>query len=225
VRNFVLTVTATLTTLQAFDDLSEQDVPRWEVSFDDVNLATLGDSVRIALRQQSVDGGDDAIGLFDSVYAAVTRDDTMPGDFNGDGVLTALDIDQLSAAVRGAADPAEFDLNGDAQVDQTDRQYWVDDLKRTWFGDANLDGEFNSSDFVDVFQMGHYEDNLPLNSGWAEGDWNGDADFDTSDFVTAFQAGGFEQGPRAAVSAVPEPNCWIVGMPSGLLLVAARRRR
>ena len=27
----------------------------------------------------------------------------------------------------------------------------------TWFGDADLNGEFNSSDFVQAFQVGKYE--------------------------------------------------------------------
>jgi hypothetical protein len=37
-----------------------------------------------------------------------------------------------------------FDVNGDAGVDQQDLHIWVKDLKSTWFGDANLDGEFNA---------------------------------------------------------------------------------
>ena len=80
----------------------------------------------------------------------------------------------------------------------------------TFFGDANLDGEFNSLDLVMVVQAGEYEDDIALNSTWSTGDWNGDRDFDSGDFVTAFQDGGFEFGPRQRVTSVPEsvPAFW-----------------
>ena len=68
-------------------------------------------------------------------------------------------------------------------------------------GDANLDGEFNSTDLVRVFQAGEYEDAIESNSAWSDGDWNGDGEFDTSDLVVAFQAGYFEQGPPAVAAA------------------------
>lgn len=127
------------------------------------------------------------------------------GDFNGNGQLDTADIDQLDVAIRGGSHPAKFDLNGDAKVDGADQRVWVIDLKKTYFGDSNLDGEFNSGDFVNVFQRGEFEDNIAGNSSWEDGDWNSDGDFTSGDFVTAFQDGGFEAGPRAAVAAVPEP--------------------
>ena len=43
-------------------------------------------------------------------------------------------------------------------------------------------------------------------ASWGSGDWNGDGDFTSDDIVTALADGGYEQGPRAAVAAVPEPN-------------------
>jgi hypothetical protein len=149
----------------------------------------------------------------------------MPGDFNGNGFLDAADIDQLSASIRGATTDLSFDLTADGAVDGLDRQHWIVTLKNTWVGDSNLDGEFNSSDFVQVFQRGEYEDATSGNSTWEDGDWNGDGDFNSGDFVTAFQGGGFEVGPRAAaaVAAVPEPSTITL-----LLLaipIAARIRR
>ena len=77
----------------------------------------------------------------------------------------------------------------------------------TYVGDSNLDGEFNSTDFVVVFTANEYEDGIPNNSGWAEGDWNGDGDFDSSDFVAAFTDGGYEMGIRPA-AVVPEPSTY-----------------
>ena len=128
------------------------------------------------------------------------------GDFNGNGTLDAQDIDILSAEAASGANNSAFDLNTDGQVNAEDRRVWVEDLKRTYFGDANLDGQFNSADFVSVFQGGQYEDAIADNSSWSTGDWNGDKDFDSNDFVLAFQAGGYEKGPRMAVRSVPEPG-------------------
>ena len=89
--------------------------------------------------------------------------------------------------------PSADDVSADSLVNQSDRSVWVEDLKSTYFGDANLDGEFNSTDFVTVFIAGEYEDGVDGNSVWETGDWNGDGDFNTTDFVLAFQSGGYEQ--------------------------------
>ncbi|MDG2381914.1 MAG: PEP-CTERM sorting domain-containing protein [Pirellulaceae bacterium] len=144
------------------------------------------------------------------------------GDFNGDGQLDAMDIDLLSAEVRFGNNPASFDLTADGRVDSKDRIEWVEVVANTYFGDSNLDGEFNSSDFVAVFAAGEYEDNVDDNSSWSTGDWNGDTEFDSSDFVTAFTAGGYEVGAR--VFAVPEPSSLIILL-IGLVGLACRLRR
>ena len=103
-----------------------------------------------------------------------------------------------------------FDLNGDEQVSDDDYRVWVKDLLHTWFGDANLDGEFNTADLTAVLEIGEYEDAVPENSTWSEGDWSGDFEFDTRDVVLALQNGGYERGPRSAVIAVPEPATWLL---------------
>jgi hypothetical protein len=71
---------------------------------------------------------------------------------------------------------ARFDVNSDSIVDREDLRMWVHDRGRTWFGDANLDGEFNSSDLVAVYSANEYEDNIAMNSNWATGDWNVDGE-------------------------------------------------
>jgi hypothetical protein len=48
-------------------------------------------------------------------------------------------------------------------------------------GDTNLDGSFNSSDLVAVFQRGKYEAGIADDISWSDGDWNGDGQFSTSD--------------------------------------------
>jgi hypothetical protein len=131
---------------------------------------------------------------------------TIHGDLEWDGDLDVADLDKLLGFIRTGAFDSQSDFNFDKVVDQADLAFWVHDLKQTYFGDANLDGEFNSSDLVAVFEAGQYEDSVALNSTWATGDWNGDGEFTTSDLVSAFEDGGYEQGPRAATQAVPEPG-------------------
>lgn len=129
---------------------------------------------------------------------------SLPGDFNGDDLLDAHDIDQLTAMVIAQSSDPTYDLNNDGDIDLADRVFWIESLATTWFGDSNLDGEFNSSDFVLVFSAGEYEDETRGNSTWGTGDWNGDGDFNSTDFVIAFSDGGFEVGPRPAAIPVPE---------------------
>ncbi len=146
------------------------------------------------------------------------------GDFNGDGELTVIDIDLLTERVIEGTNPPAFDLNGDNLVDQADRTVWVSELKPTWFGDADLNGEFDTLDFVAVFSIGRYETKEP--AGWGEGDWSGDGVFDSGDFVTAFIDGGYEQGPKpgAGVVAVPEPSSWLLMILTVAPLWTLRRR-
>ncbi|MCA9134589.1 MAG: hypothetical protein KDA45_15585, partial [Planctomycetales bacterium] len=153
----------------------------------------------------------------------------LPGDFNGDFLLDAQDIDQLSLAVNAGSADAAYDLNGDGGVDAADRDYWITQLRQTVLGDADLDGSFTTSDLVVVFQAGEYEDEIAGNSGWATGDWSGDQEFGTTDMVAAFQAGAFEAGGAAATTAaVPEPaGMWgmLLGAAGCRMLIPRRARR
>jgi hypothetical protein len=108
-------------------------------------------------------------------------------------------------------------------VDFGDIAYWVHEVANTYFGDIDLDGEFNSTDLVSLFQSGMYEDGIEANSSWATGDWNADGDFTSSDLILAFQDGGYEQGPRAAVSQVPEPTAGVLSVLAMLGLPYFRR--
>jgi hypothetical protein len=138
--------------------------------------------------------------------APVSDPPPSAGDFNQDGVLEIDDIELLIAAIRfGNTEPA-FDVDNSGAIDNQDLQHWVADMKRTWFGDANFDGVFDSGDLINVLAAGEFEDAIPGNSGWATGDWNADGDFTTSDLVFALVDGGFELGPRGGVNAVPEPT-------------------
>ena len=94
--------------------------------------------------------------------------------------------------------------------------------KRTWYGDANLDGEFDSRDLSQVLAAGKYETGQA--TGWDEGDWNGDVHFGTGDFVTALIEGGYERGPKQPIAAVPEPTSALLFVISLIGIVASGRR-
>jgi hypothetical protein len=147
---------------------------------------------------------------FSPVAAGMTFKESPAGDFDGGDVFELSDVDLLMARIRGTSPlrwlDAMFDVNSDGSVAGEDLHVWVKDLKQTWFGDANLDGAFNSGDLVMVFTAGEYEDATEDNSGWATGDWNGDGDFNSGDLMVAFQDGGYELGEQQPVAAVPEPS-------------------
>ncbi len=171
-------------------------------SFRDVTVSGLEAGWRYQLDVQG-DGNFMLHSLSDGVPTTVA---SLPGDFNHNGVLDSTDINQLTTeSAIGTNDP-RYDLNEDQAVDAADVTVWVKNLKKSWMGDANLDGEFNSSDFVQVFTVGKYEQNQATT--WTEGDWDANGLFNTGDFVLAFQDGGYEQGARPVNAAVPEPSSW-----------------
>lgn len=158
----------------------------------------------------------------------ITRFSSLPldasdGDFDGDGTLGFSDINMLSRAARSRWKEPQFDLNQDGVLNGLDVERWVHEKKMTYFGDADLNGEFASSDLVNVFAAGEYEDDMKLNSAWSTGDWDGDGDFTTSDFVLAFEEGGYEQGARVT-QTVPEPLD-LGGAILGLLWLASSDRK
>ena len=167
---------------------------------------------------------------FNPVQAGLLFEETPVGDFDAGGFLDDMDVDALMEKMRGiersksySADQM-FDLNFDNRIDRVDLDVWVKELKYTWYGDANLDGVFDSNDVVQVFQLSQFEDTVPGSSTWQSGDWNGDGEFSTDDLMLAFQDGGYEMGKLVSAHAVPEPStCLLWGL--GLLAVSIRCRR
>jgi hypothetical protein len=147
----------------------------------------------------------------------------LPGDVDQSGSLDVADLDRLSWIIRNHPRDTWYDLSGDGHVNEDDRGVWIRDLKMTFYGDANLDGEFSSLDFVSVLQAGEYEDAVLLNSTWSTGDWNGDGEFTSLDLVVALIDGGYEQGPRMTV-AVSEPVSTLFAMAMLFGVLAGRKR-
>jgi hypothetical protein len=124
----------------------------------------------------------------------------LNGDLNEDGQITTLDIDLLCNAIHNG--DTHGDVNGDGAIDDGDMDYLIHEILGTDYGDANLDGVFNSADLVQIFSTGEYEDGVPHNSGWADGDFDCDGEFTSSDIIKAMQTGSYSPAALPASSAV-----------------------
>ena len=120
--------------------------------------------------------------------------DELRGDFNGDSQINIADVDLLCQAIRSGDDA--LDLTEDGVTSSDDLDELIENIIGTTYGDANLDGQFDSTDFVLIFQAAQYEDDIAGNSTWATGDWNSDGEFTTTDLVVAFQKGNYVAAAR-----------------------------
>ncbi len=141
-------------------------------------------------------------------------------DFDDDGAFDVDDIDLLASELRAENPSIAMDVNMDAVVDMMDHRELVLNLVGVQYGDANLDGAFNSTDFVSIFQAGEYDDGVDVNSTWRTGDWNGDGEFDSQDFVVAMQNSTYES---TAAQLVPEPRLLAAALCAGGFMLVRRR--
>ena len=132
------------------------------------------------------------------------------GDFTDDGTVNVDDITRLCHEINAPRRSLEFDLNNDNRVDQGDLDTLVHDLLATSYGDANLDGQFDSDDIVNIFIAGRYLVNSRDPTTWDQGDWNCDGVFDQHDIVEAFIDGGYV-GAANARSANDTPAISVLG--------------
>ena len=146
----------------------------------------------VARRYGAETPGEGYIGVMLDGRIELDVPDFLRGDFNDNLELDQDDIDALAGEIQAGTYWRPYDLNGDGAVDLADHRLWVKELKQTWFGDADLNGAFDSQDLVRVFQAGEYEDAIDGNSSWTTGDWTADGEFDSRDIVLAFQDGGYE---------------------------------
>jgi len=127
---------------------------------------------------------------------------TLVGDMDQNHQLNDRDIDELASATHHEQYVPHFDLDGNGDVNFDDVRFLVESLFGTVPGDANLDGVFDSSDLIQIFQHGQFEDGIANNSGWASGDWTGDGEFDTADLIMAFQMGSYSEADLPAANAL-----------------------
>jgi hypothetical protein len=141
---------------------------------------------------------------------------TVIGDFTEDAVVDADDIDQLSLALLFGIQDSIYDLDQSGTVDAGDMDELIFNILETSYGDANLDGIVDGTDF-NIWSGNKFQTQV----GWAGGNFNGDLTVDGSDFNVwlenrftpvagaAWAAGddvdpGFEPNnspPRAALSS------------------------
>jgi hypothetical protein len=144
------------------------------------------------------------------------------GDIDRNGVIDAEDIDLLYDQIPGTGpvDP-RFDLVPDGTIDQQDVDWLVHDILGREYGDTNLDGRIDLSDYN--MMVGNFD---PLGAnpdlGWSEGDFDGDGNVDLSDYVTLasnFNPVGYElagvAGKRASGGQEPESAAEVCGGISG----------
>ena len=135
-----------------------------------------------------------------SILYTPTPTPSMSGDFNLDDVIDGADIDMLIAAIAaGSTDPA-FNVDDVGGVDRQDVDFLVRDILSTEYGDANLDGSVDATDFG-IWESHKFQSN----TGWASADFNGDEITDVSDF-NLWNQHGFENGPAVAASAPRTPR-------------------
>jgi hypothetical protein len=135
-----------------------------------------------------------------SILYTPTPTPSMSGDFNLDDVIDGADIDMLIAAIAaGSTDPA-FNVDDVGGVDWQDVDFLVRDILSTEYGDANLDGSVDATDFG-IWESHKFQSN----TGWASADFNGDGITDVSDF-NLWNQHGFENGPAVAASAPRTPR-------------------
>ena len=103
--------------------------------------------------------------------------ESNPGDFNADTVVDASDIDAMRVAILGSSDDVAYDLNGDGLVSKLDFDEMIYNILGTNYGDANLDGVVDATDFT-IWSANRFS----VGTGWATGDFNGDFVTDGSDF-------------------------------------------
>ncbi len=192
----------------------------YEMGFEDFSLAgrpplLSGDSAAFVIDTWSSTG---LAAAFDEISSVSLL---LPGDYNRNRTLDGADLDLQADAIFLGKDPPAFDLTGDGFVDPQDRSFWIHELFDTWYGDADLNGQFDSQDFIDVFIAGKYE--TGARATWGEGDWDGNTVFDSWDVIAAFIDGGYESAHRARMASVPEPSAALLALIGGISCYAFRR--
>jgi hypothetical protein len=101
------------------------------------------------------------------------------GDLHQDGVLNAVDVDQLLQGLQSGSQDVGLDLDFDGQVNQDDADFLIENVLQTAYGDTNLDGQVNLNDYT--LLASNFSPSA-FDHGWAQGDLDGDGDTDLLDY-------------------------------------------
>jgi hypothetical protein len=158
-------------------------------------------------------GATDGVDLYSREYQTATQrpklsilytpapTPSMPGDFNLDDVIDDLDIDMLFAAIGVRSTDPAFNVDGIGGVDRQDVDFLVRSILSTEYGDADLDGSVDATDFG-TWQSNRYQSR----TGWARADFDGDGVTDGTDF-NLWNLSRFANGPAAAsVPRIPRAS-------------------
>ena len=119
------------------------------------------------------DGDGDLVLVNSHGVSVLLHDYNSPGGFNTDGRLDAIGIAFLFAAIRDprANDLPLFDLNSDGQIDRSDMDYWVPQLRHARYGYVSFDGRVSFDDFLIL--SAHFG---TTGASWSNGDYDGDTE-------------------------------------------------
>jgi hypothetical protein len=168
-----------------------------------------GDLIDLALTPEGVDGerGDSCDGSLYRLTISESFVDTPSCDFDGDGLCTGSDIDQLmNEAATGGTDT---DLTGNGIVDNADRDEWlaVAGIENGFAGpllagDSNLDGTVNSTDLNNLALSWQKEDVFD----WTGGNYSADGSLGVNSSDLNALALNWQMSTPLAAESVPEPN-------------------
>ena len=137
------------------------------------------------------------------------------GDFDENLQINAYDIDLLCDNLGDAA----YDLDGDADADEDDLIYLIENLVHisgggtgTMRGDFNLDGQVNATDLL--IMQGYFG---TAGAGWAQGNANCDDLVNATDLVILQASFGF------VAASVPEPITLALALTGAAALLKKRR--
>ena len=162
---------------------------------------------------------------------AIADFEPEPGDFDGDGEISASDIDTLFTAINTEGyDSCHYDLTGNGTVGHLDMEQ-LRSIAETLPGDADLNGTVEFADFL-ILARSFGETS---GGGWGNGDFDGDQSVTFGDFLLlsmqygqSFESNqGSGEAPLGAtqVSGVPEPSTFfLMGLGVWVFLTVRRRR-
>lgn len=148
------------------------------------------------------------------------------GDFNGDLLVNATDIDLLMSAVHAGSHNTNFDLTGDLQLTSADTDQLVQVILMTDYGDTDLDRDVDTGDLTQAII--NFTGAGGAGKTWSSGDGDGDGDVDTGDLTQAIinftgaRAGSLVSQGHLPVGIVAQTQAWEVEKPEDIQVFTAK---